>query len=82
MKIQYKDSERALRFFKDYILCKPQNIQNFLITKYYVKLLQEYDEYQLGMEAKTGYQQVLLAEKLNQDVLINIHNHEKETIHI
>ena len=54
-KIQYKDAGRALRLFKDGILSKPENATNLLITKYYVKLLQEYDEYQLGMEAKVGY---------------------------
>ena len=81
-KIQYRDAERALRLFQDGILSKPANAENFLITKYYVKLLQEYDEYQLGTEAKAGYSQLLEAQKLNQEVLIKLHKHRKETIRI
>ena len=43
--IQHMDAERATRLFKDVLLSKQANKDNFLITKYYVKLLQLYDEY-------------------------------------
>ena len=64
-KIQYKDAERALRIFEEEIINKEENADNFLINKYYIKLLLEYDEYQLGMDPKTGFEQLKLAEKLN-----------------
>ena len=53
-----------------------------LIVKYYVKSLLKWDEYQLGVEAKAGYQQLLKAQRLNQDVLVRLHSHKKETIKI
>ena len=34
------------------------------------------------MDVKTGYQQLLQAQKLNQDVLVKLHKHRKETIDI
>ena len=55
-KIQYKDAERALRIFEEEILNKKENAENFLINKYYIKLLLEYDEFQLGMDPKTGFE--------------------------
>ena len=75
-KIQYKDAERALRIFREEVLNKPENKENFLITKYYIKLLLEYDEYQLGMDPKTGFQQLLLAEKLNKEILVKKHSYK------
>ena len=43
-------------------------------------MLQVYDEQQLGKDVKTGYAQLLEAQKLNQDILIKVHKHRKETI--
>ena len=54
--IQYKDAERALKIFESSILSNPENKTDKLIVKYYVKSLLKYDEYQLGIEAKDGYQ--------------------------
>ena len=56
--IQYKDAERALKLFEGHLLSKPENKNDLLIIKYYVKSLLKYDEYQLGVEAKFGYQQL------------------------
>lgn len=50
------------------------------MTKYYVKALSYFDEYQLCTEHKVGYQQILLAEKLNNERLVKVHRHNKETI--
>ena len=80
--IQYKDAERALKLFEGHLLSKPENKSDLLIMKYYVKSLLKYDEYQLGVEAKFGYQQLQKAEKLNDEVLIAQHQHEKETVRI
>ena len=53
-----------------------------LITKYYIKSLLCYDEYQLEMEAKAGYSQLQKAERLNETVMIAIHGNNRETIKI
>ena len=53
-----------------------------LITKYYIKSLLCYDEYQLEIEAKTGFLQLQKAERLNETVMIAIHGNNKETIKI
>jgi hypothetical protein len=45
-----------LRIFEEEILNKKENAENFLINKYYTKLLLEYDEFQLGMDPKTGFE--------------------------
>ena len=55
---------------------------NLLINKYYVKALLRHDEYQLGVETKAGYQQLLLAQRIDQDLLVKKHAHKKETIRI
>ena len=56
--IQYSDAERAIKLFDSVLMTdpdKPQNKTDMLIVKYYVKALLKYDEYQLGIEAKSGY---------------------------
>ena len=80
--IQYKDAERATRLFEEHILSKAENKENLLITKYYVKLLLLYDEYQLSIEPKNGYDQLKEASRLNRQVLVAKHKHQKETIRI
>ena len=55
---------------------------NLLINKYYVKALLRHDEFQLGVETKAGYQQLLLAQRIDQDILTKKHGHKKETIRI
>ena len=58
-------------------MSKQENTDNYLINKYYIKLLLEYDEYQLGIEPKTGFEHLKIAEKLNHDILVAKHNHHK-----
>ena len=59
----------------------PVDLQkNELVTKYYVKILSLYDENQIGQEAQLGWEHLLLAEKINQDVLIKVFKNKKETI--
>ena len=38
-----------------------QGNPNLIVNKYYVKALLRYDEFQLSVETKTGYQGLLLA---------------------
>jgi len=45
-----------MKLFEDTILKVEANKTDLLIIKYYVKSLLRHDEYQLGVEAKTGYQ--------------------------
>ena len=47
-----------------------------------MKSLLKYDEFQLGVEAKAGYSQLLDAQRLNSQVLVGLHDHKKETIKI
>ena len=56
--------------------------RNLLVCKYYVKSLLRHDEYQLGVETKDGYQQLLKAQRIDQDILVSQHAHKKETIRI
>ena len=58
-------------------MSKQENTDNYLINKYYIKLLLEYDEYQLGIEPKVGFEHLKLAEKLNQNILVAKHSHHK-----
>jgi hypothetical protein len=76
------DAERATRIFQKQLLQKEANKNNLLITKYYVKILQLYDEYQIGIEPKVGYSQLLEAIRLNDTILVKQHKHTKETIRL
>ena len=64
------------------MLVDEENRRDLLITKYYIKSLLAYDEYQLGVEARQGFEQLLDAEKLNRSILVEIHGHTKETVKI
>ena len=68
--------------FNDTVMSNPDNKTDLLIIKYYVKSLLKYDEYQLGVEARIGYDHLLKAEKLNNEILVGQHSHTKETIKI
>lgn len=83
--IQHHDAEKGLRLFNQIILhkdCDPANRTNFVITKYYVKCLIQYDEHQLAIEPKSAFENLKQAETLNRTVLIKLHQHNKESIRI
>ena len=61
---------------------KAKNKNDLLCVKYYIKTLILYNEHQLGTESKDGYQQLLKAQRLNQDILETKHKFKKETIRI
>ncbi len=51
----FVDAEKPLEIMESTILKYPENQIDLTIIKYYVKSLLRYDEFQLGVEAKTGY---------------------------
>lgn len=63
--VQIADCDRTLRIFEDKLLAKEQNKTDLLVTKYYVKSLLRHDEFQLGVESKTGFKQWQCANKLD-----------------
>ena len=82
VQIQFADADRSLKMMDENILNKTANKTDLLIIKYYVKSLIKHDEFQLGVEAKTGYKQLLNAQRLDKTVLVAQHQHKKETIKI
>lgn len=79
MNTQHHDAERALHLLK---AVHDKNKESFAVVKYYVKCLAQGDEFQLSADEKERYQQLLLAEQLNKDVLVKVHKHKKETIRL
>lgn len=60
--IQFHNTTKVLDLFEEEVLSQDGSKDNLLITKYYVKTLQLYDEYQLGIDAKIGFDHLLKAE--------------------
>ena len=77
----FVDAEEPLNQIEE-LLKKAECKNDLLVCKYFVKALLRHDEYQLGVECKTGYQQLLQAQRIDQDVLVSQHGHTKETIRI
>jgi hypothetical protein len=84
-RIHFHDAEKALRLFEEHLLgtaCPAENKDDLIITKYYVKTLIQFDEYQLSLEPKNAFARIKQAEKLDRTVLVTKHKHKKETIRI
>lgn len=77
----FTDAERSIKKLKE--LTQQDGLHdNLLVNKYYAKALSLGDELLLGTEIKTTFNNFLLSEKINQDVLIKKYKHTKETIRL
>ena len=76
------DSQEPLKTLEDTIMNETDNKTDLLIVKYYVKALLLNDEFEIDTESKIGYQKLLKAQRIDNEVLVRLHNHKKETIRI
>ena len=76
------DSQEPLKTLEDTIMNATENKNDLLIVKYYVKTLLLNDEFEIDTESKIGYQQLLKAQRIENEVLVRQHSHTKETIRI
>ena len=76
------DSQEPLKTLEDTIMNVEENKTDLLIVKYYVKTLLLNDEFEIDTESKIGYQQLLKAQRIDNEVLVRQHSHTKETIRI
>ena len=73
VRLMMDDSQSALVQMEKTLLNKEANLNDLLINKYYVKALLKYDEYELHIESKTGYQQLLKAQRIDTNILVAKH---------
>ena len=75
-------AETSLDVLSELMEQRPECKTDLLVVKYYIKSLLKNDEYQLGVDTKVGYQQLLKAQRLDQEILVRKHSHTKETIKV
>lgn len=65
MVVTAEEPLKAIESLVSHPLVAAQPNGSLLVSKYYIKALMRYDEYQLGVEPKTGYQGLLTAQRIN-----------------
>lgn len=67
------DAEASLFLFETELMARGECKTDPLVVKYFIKALLLYDKYQLRVNSKTGFKQLLRAEQLDKQVLIDLH---------
>ena len=78
----FASGEDALIKLQQLVAERPENKTDLLINKYLVKSLLKNDEYQIAVDTKVGYKQLIQAQRIDNDVLVRTHGHKKETIKV
>ena len=78
----FASGEDALIKLQQLVAERPENKTDLLINKYLVKSLLKNDEYQIAVDTKVGYKQLIQAQRIDNDVLVRTHGHRKETIKV